>query len=781
MSVILLHLSDAHLKSPRDPLILRAEALAQVVASEANNSVSEIAIAFTGDATDKGSPSGFDIARSFLATLISRLETLTKLKPFLFIIPGNHDLVLPDDTSVRDVLIGTLAPDAAKSRPTAAIEKAILQPLDYYFDFASNLNPDGTLSRTSPYYAWVDKSFGAYAIRFHLLNTSWMCASGQGMGTLLFPVEEIQPPTGTNPPDYEIALLHHPFDWFKQPESMRPLREAVEAISDLILTGHEHVGRATRVSVVGKAEHEYREGEALQDGINAQSSGFHLLNLDFERDRQSVITYQWQRFSSGEGYVRIVGPSVATLGRNKRRAAHAYRLRLQFEDKLNDPELPVTHWKRGRPRLADFYTYPDIKRLGARVDKNSQFVRGDDAVDTIADTPKTVLFGPDRCGKTSLAKMLFLDLHRRGDVPLLVNGVALKNMSTDRLSHTLESLVEGQYESIQAELFWQIPLEKRVLILDDLQLGPLDAARRDELISELGRRFDRAILLTSLEYFFEELFPANDASATVKSSLMAYEHFRILPFGYGRCDRFVRNWIKLDTAEKPDEFEEKVSEITGILTHFLRSNPIPQYPWVVMIIVQQADSTEPLHAENGSYGYLLQALITAALSRSRLKHPINGKYAWLSELASELYTQNRNSLSDSEARQVHERYLRDYGVADLDYKEIRDDLDLAGVLRVEGGEVLFRQSYTYCYFVAWHLTQRIHAGDTAARAEVRELCNDLGHEDAANVLVFLAHLTTSHVVVEEMMAKAKALFSESFETDFVRDVGPINNIYTAVQ
>ena len=108
-----------------------------------------------------------------------------------------------------------------------------------------------------------------------------------------------------------------------------------------------------------------------------------------------------------------------------------------------------------------------------------------------------------------------------------------------------------------------------------------------------------------------------------------------------------------------------------------------------MIIVQAADSPEPLHAENGSYGYLLQALITAALAKSRLKHPINGKYRWLAELANRLYKEEyETSLSDAQAREVHEAYSRDYGVQDLDYKAVRDDMVTAGVLRYEGGLVV---------------------------------------------------------------------------------------------
>jgi hypothetical protein len=289
-----------------------------------------------------------------------------------------------------------------------------------------------------------------------------------------------------------------------------------------------------------------------------------------------------------------------------------------------------------------------------------------------------------------------------------------------------------------------------------------------------GRPVQKAEALRSDEFYYEEMVPTAQAERT-KNPLWEYKHFHILPFGYLRREEFVRRWVNLDRSESPAEVEDKVTKLNSLLSHFLRNNPIPQSPWVIMIIVQAADSPDPLHAENGSYGYLLEALITAALAKSRLKHhPLNGKYRWLAELANALYQANLPSLSDAQARAVHDTYCRDYGVTDLDYKEFRDDMVSAGVLRHEGNDVSFRQPYTYCYFVAYHVSQRIHEGDATAREAVRQLWRDLYHEDTANVLVFLAHLTNSPVAMEEMTACARRLFEHAPETDFVTDLKPIN-------
>jgi GTPase SAR1 family protein len=110
---------------------------------------------------------------------------------------------------------------------------------------------------------------------------------------------------------------------------------------------------------------------------------------------------------------------------------------------------------------------------------------------------RTLLLGPDRCGKSCLAKRLYADLLKQGDAPLLVDGSALKNWSADRLTPFLEARVREQYQSLDPVSFWQLDRAKMVLILDDLHQGPGDPSRRVELINELHKKFDRVVIISS--------------------------------------------------------------------------------------------------------------------------------------------------------------------------------------------------------------------------------------------------------------------------------------------
>jgi predicted MPP superfamily phosphohydrolase len=354
MSVLIVHLSDAHLKSATDPLVVRLPILARAVASEFGQDIMGILIAFTGDAVDKGRAEAFDVAAGFFKDLKSEIKRLTACDPDIIFVPGNHDIVQPSDPALRDLAIANLGKGNIRVRPQSSIEKVILEPLERFSTLVKDCAGEG-LEDVSPYYLSIDKTYGTVSIRLHLLNTAWMCTRGQKPGDLIFPISEISSAKPADSIQYEITLLHHPYNWFRQPEIMRDLRDRIEERSDMVLTGHEHVGRSLVQKTFGKGEHEYHEGEALQDGENPARSGFHMLRLDFAHNRQTLSTYMWKAEGRGGAYVRELVLLDEALNRNETKISVVNRLRPRFEARLNDPELPVQHPKHGKLTLGEFF------------------------------------------------------------------------------------------------------------------------------------------------------------------------------------------------------------------------------------------------------------------------------------------------------------------------------------------------------------------------------------------------------------------------------------------
>ena len=431
MSVLVVHLSDAHLKSNSDPLIARLPNLARAIGSEFNASVKAILIAFTGDAVDKGSILAFEVAKSFFTRLREEVQTITACITHILMIPGNHDVVQPSDPALRDLAIANLTKGEMSTRPQASFEQVVLDPLNRYFELAKACDASSPTPE-NPYYVTVDKTYEGHTIRVHLLNTAWMCTRGQHPGDLLFPLDELGNVPHANSVDYELSLLHHPFHWFKQPEIMRNLREKIESRSDMILTGHEHVGRSLVQKTFGKGENEYHEGEALQDGDAEVRSGFHVLKIDFENDRQILSTYLWKEANGIGAYHHENNLFDAPLTRNDSKITLINRFKHSFEVMLSDPELPIQHPKNGKLTLGEFFTYPDVKLKDDGDEIQKPRIKGGDVLGIVVSQKRSLFLGPDRCGKSSFAKRLCFDLHACGHLPLFVSGETLAHAKSVR-------------------------------------------------------------------------------------------------------------------------------------------------------------------------------------------------------------------------------------------------------------------------------------------------------------------------------------------------------------
>jgi len=780
MSILLIQLSDAHFAGPTDELLGRVGHLAGAIVSEADNRVDAVHLLLTGDATQSGESAQFVLAERFIGELRGALAASLKTIPVeLLVVPGNHDCDFTGDQTMRDLAINNIATLLQESGlPSEKATAELLGPLAEYFNFAERVSRGAGHSLARPYYTCVDKRVGDVTLRYHLFNTAWMSRRGESPGSLYFPLEAVVPPSGAA--DVSICMLHHPFNWFKQPAALRPLREKVEALGDLILSAHEHVGLVYGKEIHGSGGMQYVEGAVLQERGRPEVSGFHVIRIEPEGRRFGFSTYSWTPSSSAH-YGRKIGPVTVNW---EPVAARTNKLKLtpRFEQYLDDPGLPVHHRTRGSLKLSQYYTFPDLGSLDDDAGTANVRVRGDHVVQSLIERERVIVAAPDKAGRTSFGKRLFVELHAKGYAPLLLRGEKLpRSARSETLREKLHECVRDQYESLLPAAYDQLPRSKRVLILDDLHKGPRSRAARDPCLKDLDTWFGRVVLLTNTQSFLDELLVTN-AEAAHPSQLESYSLSLILPFGYGRCDRFIRQWVALSPGEDEATIDDRVRQIMSTVGDVLNTTAIPHYPWVMLVLVQMADSPEPPAAGNGSYSHLLNAIITAALNRSRVRRlPVNGMYGYLGELARTIFESGKERISEGVAREFHAAYIKAVGISALDFGALIDDLCEAAIIERSEGEISFQHKYTFCFFVAWSLAQRLNDNDPSAFACVERLSHNLFQEDSADVIVFLANLTSNRLVLDEIKKRAVGLFKESNPSDLASDVQPINQLTKAVR
>lgn len=781
MSVLVVQLADAHFAAPDDPLLGRVDQLVSAILLEVDSEVDAVHLVIAGDMAQSGALGQFDLAAEFLRELRSKLTCSLEDKPVeLVMVPGNHDCDHSGDQSVREVAIDGIAHCLEKtSVPGESLTAALVAPLKHYFAFAERLAAGCGPSPASPFYGCINKRAGLATIRYHLFNTAWMSRPGETPGSLYFPMGAIGP-MPDEPPSVAVCVLHHPFNWFKQPAALRPLREKVEAIGDLILTAHEHVGAVYGKDIFGSGGVHYVEGAVLQERGDPALGGFHTIRIEFSPPQFVFASYRWSPNKSGH-FQRTL-PATRTAWEPASARASTLRLTDRFISHLEDPGLPVTHRARGSLKLSDFFTFPDLGSIDDEAGNSGVRVRAAQVVESMLERERVVIAASEKGGKTSLGKRLFAELHTRGYAPLLLRGEQLPRSGlAETLREKLRACVGEQYESLSPEAYDQLPPGKRVLIVDDLHKGPPDRSARNKCLRDLGTWFDRTVLLTNTQSLLDEfLNPEPEAGSTLE--LDRYARFFILPFGHGCCEKFIRQWVALSPNDDPGEIDVRVNEIRGMVGDLLNTTAIPHLPWVILVLVQMADSPEPPVAENGSYGHLLNAVITAAINRVRVRRlPLNGVYAYLGELARRIFDSGREQISVHDARGFHAEYVKAVGLSTIEFSALIDDLCEATILERRDGEITFQHKYTYCFFVAWSLAQRLNDADAGALECVELLSQNLFKEDSADVIVFLANLTSNRVVLEAVRKRAAELLEGVDPSDLVRDVSPINGLTQMVR
>lgn len=765
MASLIVHLTDAHCDSKHNPLADRAESISNCILShcEANTTVF---FAITGDIANKGGESEFAAGTDILTSVIGAVSA-KGMHVETLVVPGNHDLDLSEDQTARDVLIASLS----AGLPAASVQSVVLKPLSNYFAFQNTLaSTPNSLTPESPFFARHTFVVGPHSIQFNLLNTAWSCRRKDSPGSLRFPVDQIDIGDTSNV-TYVVTLMHHPFNWLAQPDSMRPVRDKIEKSSDLVYFGHEHVpdDYTKSADFVVEAIH----GGVLQESPDNGTSVFTLTSLDFDANTTRRFEYSWSKDS--HAFVRT-SVDDRSITRNINRTSDSLALQERFSNWLDDIGLPITPssatsttpTKSGDLHLSDLFTHPDLREYDPR-HPTGQYKRihGDNARESLTGKDRVLVTGFEKSGKTSLAKRLFQDHRQSGLVPLLLTSNAFSKVQNfNALIAACEKCVTHQYRALKPEAFWQLPTSNRVLIVDDIH-ELLPKLSDKDAISDLLARFGKIVFLGESELSIAELRSReNDAL------LFGFHRYHICEFGHVLLQSLTRRWLHFTRPDiEVDIEDDELHRICAAVEKVLSLDAIPHQPWVLLVLIQQADTNDEVAAKNGSYGHLFECIVTATLARSTYTGlDIRSKYTYLAECAHYMFHRHQSSLDESQAKEFHEAHTQKYDIS-VNFEAIMKDLDSVGLIRRDEGEIYFRTKYSFCFFVAWYFSQHLHHQET--RTELGKICQEIHNADIANIVVFLAHLSSDPIVLEMVKRAADGSFGATTPALLTNDLGPI--------
>lgn len=737
MAFTVIHFSDIHVRGAKDVILARAASIAAAVRSRLA-SRDPVLCVLSGDIAFSGKSSQYELFSQFLKTF----EDTVGVYVIVAAAPGNHDLDFDLDSKAREILVKSTIQD-----PTtidASVVEIAVAPQAAFFAFRDSIADAQAKPQGTPLSYAYSFTIGASPIEVRCLNSAWMSSLLEKPGTLFLPqstVEEARHGT------FVITVFHHPYNWLT-PSSKATVR-SIEAVSDVILTGHEHEHDRAVIHHPDTAYvSTYFEAAALQ-GESPDKSEFNVLQFDPEHSQYRFYHFAW----NGTLYeAKDIVADWEELPLQSSRSVSQLVPTPAFSEWLEDSGIPWTSGDLGHRTRSDIFIYPDLVESfrDPTLKKVRRSIPGEKVFEAIKSQAVTYVSGPAKSGRTTLARSLFVDFAADGLAPVYLDASDPGMRASDTLPATVARQARFQYGDGSAEAFMQLPAERRVLILDNAE-------------RLRGRESDVASLINVFSRFaaFVVIFGDNSLGAMARISPDAWtkdgasQSFEIQTLNFSARERLAEKWF--DRGEIDDfELSRQLEHATNVLDTITGKNYVPAYPIYVIAVLNAVEDGAVVDPKASTHGYFYDLLIRQALTTGSASRDISVYRAFLTHLAYDMYHVGRQEFLESELRESFDRYDQEIMMAGLHYEELIDELCQRGMLLRDGDVTRFRYSYLYNYFVANHLAEKI--AETDARSQIDSLTKSLADEQASDILMFLAHLSHDSFIVDALLATAKSYF-----------------------
>lgn len=762
MTAVILHLSDIHIKSPKDPILKRTKNIAACVYSSLP-SASKVFVVVSGDIAFSGQADQYALAEAFFSEIRSAIVAEADVPVSFVIVPGNHDCDFDKNNSARKMLIKSIDESDDPEIDASVIETCTSIQGDYFaFRDALENNPEAygdSLWRTARYEV-EGKSFS-----FECLNVSWVSKLREEPGRLYFPVEHYKDEK-SGCVDVRFVVLHHPLNWFSQ-TIYKPFRTFLRQTANIIISGHEH---QANVGIVHDSESEksaFVEGCVLQGEKDLSDSAFNVVVLDVEVRQFASTRYAWD----GNMYKPTEEGSWADYHDLPAKRANPFPIADSFLERLDDPGAFFKHPGQTNITLSDIFVFPDLRRVGNGEDKRRSFIGAQRLLSPEMTADGALVEGEEKAGCTSLLFELYRQYHGRGFVPILIYGKELRRTTDAEINAAIKHAVEVQYGKNHVEAFSQLPATQKLLLIDNFDESSMKAAdARADLLCALKKRFGHMVVTTGAMFEMREMLDG-DASR----QLLALQHYQLQPFGYLLRSKLIERWFSLGADGTVDEatFIAQCDQAERLMDVVMAKTVVPSHPLYLLTLLQSMEAGRSGDFKESALGYYYQYLLTEAFQLSGVKpEKLTEIFQYSAHLAWEFHLHEKNELTQNELREFNDRFSKHW--VTVDFSRRLDILLGARVLCRVGDDYKFRYPYIFYYLKGHYLSENL--SDLDIRAYIGHCTEHLYVRDHANTVLFLAHHSNDEFVLNSISGALHGLFRSHAPVTFEGDTTGIKQL-----
>ncbi|RMR05308.1 metallophosphoesterase [Pseudomonas syringae group genomosp. 3] len=753
MKLGVLHLSDIHIRNQDDPATKFGESIAKACYTTAHQS-EEFIIVVTGDIAYGGQKVEYQYAKKLLLVISARIQAEIGKAVNIFLAPGNHDCMLKPEDEIRTITI-----DKVINNPELELSQQIIskctEPQIHYFEF------EHSIRLLQPVYEdqlWkeYELAVGGGIVRISSINAAWMSKIPEVAGTLVYPIESYYSHLEA-PCTLRLAMIHHPLNWYCQ-ATYHPMRRALKAHCNVILSGHEHsIGSEVISDLNGSTL--MLEAPALQpheENLTAQFSC-----LLFETDQK--IVYE-TRFEATESSPVQIGEELTHSFDSSAKCAKLNRIHPDFIKILMDPGGNFTHPTRGELSAEEIFVYPQLEENNADVEKKTFYA--DEIFAGWEEGRKILILADDEGGKTFLLRKYFRDIHEQGGLPLYIKGEEIGSVTERDIDKLVEQVSAQQYSSANDLKYSE--KSKKVVLIDDMDRIKGGLKVQERLVEILQSRFVSVVLTASSRFILSEL-----VGGDVSKHLIKYESYKIKPFGHLLRNTLIRKWCMLGDVKTMVDFDRKVYGAETLVNGILGKSIVPAKPVYLLIFLQSKEQNEQGELQNSSFSYYYQYLLTKSLKDAGYRNDeFDEMYSYLSQMAWYFKEADSKELRTAELREFNSKFSNEYTSVDFDQRV--GLLLQAKVITRSGDYFRFTYAYIYYFLVGKYLSDHLH--DEEVMRAVERYCEQLNVRENANIIMFLTHHSSDPRVINKISSTLDLCFSENEPLHLNGDMAAINSL-----
>ena len=763
MELVILHLSDIHIKSDSDHILNRGEMIARSVFPYLPD-CEHLVILISGDIAFSGKKAEYDSASRLINKISATISQEKEIPICIVTVPGNHDNNFELDNEARKILIDNIHKQVSKI--DTSIINICTNIQSEYFKFRNKIEC-GDHQDHDNLWRTTKIKINEKIINLEQLNISWVSKIEEEQGNLSFPHERYKTIL-ENKADIRLIIMHHPLNWFNQ-NSYRQFRHFIKISADLLVTGHEHIGNAGVTSEYEVEQTAFVEGNVLQDERGSSNSRFNIILINTNERTFLFKEYEYHNKLYRELEKKEWG-EPKTLPTRER---FSFSILPKFREYLDDPGAFLSSPAGGSLKLSDIFEFPDLR--SAKIEEGKKYsntISSEKLLDVDFLNSGILLEGSEKVGSSSLLKQLYLYYYESGIIPILLNGGEVRQGTSQEIDQLIKSNFQKQYQKDSFEIYRQLPKSHKIILIDDFDESPIKTnTLRADVIKKIQDRADYLIITIDDMFEVQEMLECSSFNPSSK-----LEHYKIIPFGYAKRSNLIAKWVKLEPGCKLDHAKYTARCVSNerLANMILTKNLIPTIPLHLITLLHSTTNGSNGDFQNSGLGHYYHYLLTQALQNANIKAELFDEFfQYCAHLAWALSENGNAPLSILQMREFNAKFSSEYHTVALEARI--STLIEAKILQVDTEKFYsFRYPYMYYYLKGLYISQQIT--EPEIQNYISKCCQHLYVREHANTILFLIHHTSNNFIIDTISTSLHNLFPDRHSIDLLKDTNAIKDI-----